>query len=120
MDRKNLIRSEVKALDSISKEYLSHIEDILSSIRNERVKLWLTKPDQYRLLTLRAWESKYKVDTRNILQLLLPFWEAFIQRRSRKMKRIGLNVKVSTLTGKKSEQVLVEHLKLQYPKLLFR
>jgi hypothetical protein len=115
MDKQELIEREIKALDTLSKEYIHHIEDVLSSIRNEPVKLWLQKQDQYRLLTLRAWESKYKVNTRDILQILLPFWEYLIKRRSRKIKKAGLNVRVTTLIGKKSEQVLIEGIKQRFP-----
>lgn len=115
MDRDELVEREYKQLDSIAKDYVSRVEQVLSSIRNEPVKLWLQKPDQYRLLTLRAWEIKYKISTKILLQLILPYWEAFVQRRSRKMKKSGLNVRVSTLTGKKSELILRDQLLKVYP-----
>src|ERR1700679_2847856 len=115
MNREELIEREVSSIDSISKDYLQSVETVVSKIRKVPVKLWITKPDQYRLLTLRAWEIKYKVSLENILQILLPFWERFVQRRSKKMKKAGLNVRVSTLTGKKSEQVLKDQLSKLYP-----
>jgi|HubBroStandDraft_2_1064218.scaffolds.fasta_scaffold92145_1 hypothetical protein len=115
MTREELQEREYKDLDSIAKNYLQHVEVILGEIRKERIKLWMQKPDMYRLLTLRTWETKYRIDTRTLLQTLLPFWERFVQRRSKKMKKAGLNVRVSTLTGKKSEQVLKDQLKVMYP-----
>src|ERR1700734_678223 len=115
MNREDLIASEVEKLNTLAKSYVLQLENPLSQIRNEKTKLWLNQQDQYRLLTLKTWESKYKLDTRTILQILLPFWEKFVQRRSRKMKTQGLNVRVSTLTGKKSEQILVEAIKSIYP-----
>jgi hypothetical protein len=47
--------------------------------------------------------------------MVLPFWEAFVQRRSKIMKSRGLNVRVSTLTGKKSEDVLRQCIAKDFP-----
>jgi hypothetical protein len=115
MDKSDIIKRELKQLDSTVRSYLQYTEEVLGSMRNETVKLWLTKNDQYSLLTLKVWEDKYKVSLKFILIILLPFWETFVQRRSKKMKRAGLNVRVSTLIGKKSEQILQESIKKLYP-----
>jgi hypothetical protein len=115
MDKQELVEHEIVELDKLSKEYVFKLEEVLSSIRKVKVKLWLVQKDKYRLLTLRAWETKYKIDLKTILQILLPFWEAFVQRRSRKMKKAGLNVRVSTLVGKKSEQILKDQINKLYP-----
>lgn len=115
MDREELIERENEALVRLTKEYIFKLEDILSRIRKTKVKLWLNKNDRMRLLTLRTWEIKHKVDLKTILEILLPFWEGFVQKRSRKTKSKGLNVRVSTLTGKKSEQILVDNLKKIFP-----
>lgn len=115
MDKQEIVKRELKQLDSIINSYLQYVENVLESMRNEKVKLWLTKNDQQSLLILKTWEDKYKVSLKFILIILLPFWESFIQRRSRKMKRMGLNVRVSTLVGKKSEQILVDNIKKLYP-----
>jgi hypothetical protein len=115
MNRKELIKREMESLDSIAKDYFNKVESTLSSIRKEKVKLWLQKKDQYRLLTLRAWEIKYKTTTKEILSILLPFWETFLNKRTRKIKTQGLNVKVTTLIGKKSELILKDQLNIRYP-----
>lgn len=115
MDKQELADSEMKKLKPITRNFVQRVEHTLEDIRNEKVKLFLTEKDQYRLLILRVWEDKYKIDLRYILQTLVPFWEGFIQRRSKKMKSRGLNVKVSTLTGKKSEQILVDSISKSFP-----
>jgi hypothetical protein len=114
MNKQELIERELERLPRIVKDYTQKVETVLSSISKEKVKLWLSKQDEYRLLTLRTWELKYKVDLTNILQILLPFWNTLVKTRSRKVLK-GLGIRVTTLTGKKSEQVLKEKLLLQYP-----
>jgi hypothetical protein len=115
MDKADIVKRELKQLNRLVSNYFTYVEYTLSEMRNERVTLWLTDKDKESLLILKTWEDKYKVSLRFILLILLPFWESFVQRRSRKMKRAGLNVRVSTLTGKKSEQILVENINKLYP-----
>ena len=113
MNKEELVEREYRLLNSLSKDYVFRVEDILSSIRNEKVKLWITELDRYRLLTLRTWELKYKISLKTILQVLLPFWQGFIKRRT---KTKGLGIRVSTLVGKKSEEILIMHLNKVYPR----
>lgn len=115
MDRKDIIERELNLLPKIVSSHMERVQTIVSELRKEKIKLWLTKADQYKLLTLGVWEKKYKVPLRFIIFQLLPFWEEFVQRRSRKMKKAGLNVRVSTLIGKKSEKVLQDIINKTYP-----
>lgn len=115
MDRKDIIERELNLLPKIVSSHMERVQTIVSELRKEKIKLWLTKADQYKLLTLGVWEKKYKVPLRFIIFQLLPFWEEFVQRRSRKMKKAGLNVRVSTLVGKKSEKVLQDIINKAYP-----
>ena len=114
MNRKDIIEREVEKLDRISNQYSYEVEDVLEKIRGTRVKLWLTKDNKYRLLVLRTWEIKYKVDLEFILQTLLPVWDKFTRTRSRFAKTGALNVRPATLVGKKSEQILQDAIKKEY------
>lgn len=115
MNKRELIERELQDLDSLSDKFVRRVESTLKSIRKEDVHLFLTQKDRYRLLILRSWEIKYRIPLRYILSTVLPIWEAFVKRRSKKMKSQGLNVRVSTLTGKKSEQYLVERINKDFP-----
>lgn len=115
MNKKEIITRELEELDILSASFTDKVSKELSKIRSEAINLYLTKPDKYRLLVLRSWMVKYQVNLNYILVRVLPFWEMFIRRRSKKMQSIGLNVKVSTLTGKKSEQILQEMIQRDFP-----
>src|SRR6266404_7346656 len=108
MNKKEIIESELEELDTLSNKFMERCRQELTKIRKEEVRLFLTTNDKYKLLILRSWEIKYQVPLSYILKTLVPFWEQFIFRRSRKMKQRGFNVKISTLTGKKSEQILIQ------------
>jgi len=115
MDRSDIIEREMENLDRLANSYMHQVERELREIRKDNVNLFLNQKDKYRLLTLRVWSDKYKVDLKFILSTLVPFWEKFIQRRSKKMKQSGLNVRVSTLTGNKSEEILQDSIKRAFP-----
>lgn len=115
MNRKELIERELEDLDMISTSFQTNVQDTLSAIRNTRSFLYLKEPDRYRLLILKTWTDRYNVSLRYILETILPFWESFIQKRSKRLKGRGLNVRVSTLTGKKSEDILREQIKKDFP-----
>ena len=112
---RRLARKEMRNLDSLATEYTYKVAKELSKIRKEQVTLYIRMPDKYRLLKLKVWSEKYRVPLIFILSTLIPLWESFIQRRSRQVKREGLNVRVSTLTGKKSEEFLKEAIKKEFP-----
>ena len=112
---KGTAKRELRSLDNLSNEFMHEVELALGKIRKTEVKLWLVQQDRYKLLRLRVWKERYRVDLVYILQVLIPFWENFVQRRSKKMKKEGLNVRVGTLTGKKSESILVDQIKKDYP-----
>jgi hypothetical protein len=115
MNRKELIERELEDLDQISNSFQNTVQDTLSVIRNTRSFLYLKQPDRYRLLILKSWIDRYNVSLRYILETVLPFWESFVQKRSPRLKGRGLNVRVSTLTGKKSESILQEQIKKDFP-----
>jgi hypothetical protein len=113
--RKILAKREIAELDSLSIDFMYDVERALARIRKSQVTLYLRQNDRYKLLRIRVWISRYHVTLEYILSRLLPFWEQFVQRRSKKMKKEGLNVRVGTLTGKKSESILLDMLKKDYP-----
>lgn len=118
MNRKELISLEIDNLSGLSSRFLKEVINTLEIIRKEKVHIYLTQKDMYRLLILRSWTIKYKVSLEYILRNILTFWEAFVQRRSRKMKSVGLNVMVSTLTGNKSEEILKQFITKDFPNSL--
>lgn len=113
--KERLAEREYDSLDVEANNFMLLVQSILKKIRKEEVRLWLSQKDKYKLLKLRVWAEKYFISIEYILQTLLPFWESFVQRRSKRMKRSGLNVRVSTLTGKKSEEILLEKVKKDFP-----
>jgi hypothetical protein len=115
MNKDELIKLELDNLSSIASGFIKQVESTLEVIRKEKVNLYLTQKDIYRLLILRSWTIKYKVSLEYILRNILIFWEAFVQRRSKQMKGRGLNVRVSTLTGKKSEEILKQFIEKDFP-----
>jgi len=114
--RKDIAGQEESDLSKLANKFRRQVEAELSLIRDEPVTLFLNQNDEYRLLTLKTWTYKYKVSLKFILDELLPFWEQFVQRRSKRMKKAGLNVRVSTLIGKKSEVILQEQIKKRLPR----
>jgi hypothetical protein len=115
MNKKHLIERELEDLDALAMGFKNLVEEELSIFRKEPVHLYLLKNDRYRLLILRVWTEKYRVPLSYLVATLVPFWESFVQRKSYRMKKQGLNVRVSTLTGKKSELYLQEKLAKDFP-----
>lgn len=118
--KERLASKEYDNLGTLASEFTGKVRNTLEKIRRaegstDKVHLWLKQSDQYKLLTLKVWSVKYRVSLRYILETLVPFWEKFVQRRSKKMKRSGLNVRVSTLVGKKSHSILIESIKRDFP-----
>jgi hypothetical protein len=117
MDREDVIEQELKQLNKTALRYAKRVEDYLQVYQGKNVRnvmLYLSEGDQLRLLTLRAWEMKYKVSLKFILSTLLPFWQSFLKNKTKKISR-GLGVRISTLTGKKSEQILRDAISRTYP-----
>lgn len=105
----------MKEMTLISKMYVSRIQKALRLLRqDDRLSLYFTDKDRIRLLTLRVWEKKYKIDTLTMLHILIPFWDRFMNKRVKRISK-SLGVRVATLTGKKSEQILVDTLHQTFP-----
>lgn len=76
------------------------------------VKYWQLKPeDEIRCLRLEQWEEKYKVSLRFILRTLVPIWK---QKFARYTKG-AFGVKIPTLVGSKSEEILKGKILELYP-----
>lgn len=68
--------------------------------------------DALRLLVLAQWQEKYRVSIEWILRHLVPIWRASFTKYEQSG---GIGVSISTLTGKKSEAILQERLKKEFP-----
>lgn len=70
-----------------------------------------TKEDDIRLLRLAQWEEKYFVPLEWILQTLVPIWRAKFSRHGHR----GLGVRIPTLVGNKSEEILTREILRTWP-----
>lgn len=72
--------------------------------------------DQMRLLSIRTWSQKYKVEPEFIVELLVPYWaKRFERKRIDPSKPKGIGCRIATLCGDKSEEILVSELHRLYP-----
>jgi hypothetical protein len=71
----------------------------------------LTAEDEIRCLRLVQWEEKYRVPLEGILNLLVPIWKKKFSRYGAR----GLGVKIPTLVGNKSEEILKAKVLEQWP-----
>lgn len=83
-------------------------------------ELFFKKPDNltlYRLLSLRTWSMKYKLPLKEILKVLLSFWDSIAGRRRTKSYGSvkGLGCTIPCLCGDRSEELLQEYLEKKYP-----
>lgn len=115
MKIRDLAEEEFDNLKPFAKRFQGEVERVLSKIRGRKVRLFLQEGDMYRLLKLRSWSEMYSVDLKYILQKLLPFWEQFLRKKTKRIKSEGLGIRVGTLTGKKSEEMLVNFIHEDFP-----
>ena len=87
------------------------IADIASKILKKPIYVYFNRQDQLRLLNLKIWANKYKLPLEEILRLLLSVWMGKFKASRRK----GLVVPISTLVGKKSNDILLDYLAKKYP-----
>jgi hypothetical protein len=71
------------------------------------------KEDEIRLLRMAQWREKYRVSFAWMLKLLLPIWRKKYARYRGEVAGVG--VAISTLVGKKSEEMIKEQIKLEFP-----
>jgi hypothetical protein len=116
MKIKHLAKRETKALDTLCDVFQLEVESVVIKIKGEKFKFFsLPQNESYRLLRLRVWMERYQVDLPYILGKLLPFWQQWIPKKSKALRGQGLGVRISTLTGKKSEQMLQDFIKQDFP-----
>ena len=101
-------------LDLAVMKFQTRVERIATQLLERPVTLRLARQDQLRLLNLKFWTSEYKVSLRYILSVLLPYWEN-AKHIQRKKPIYGLGIRVATLIGARSRQVLEEQMQKDYP-----
>lgn len=93
------------------------VDRVLKETQNRKLFGTPSPTDQMRLLSLRTWCFKYKLDLEQILNILIPIWtkrfERFKKHSNDGIKSLGC--KIATLCGDKSEQILISELKKLYP-----
>lgn len=99
-----------KALEHRRRLVASRMESFVKT--NLKLRWWKLKlEDEYRLIRLLQWEEKYQVSMEWMLHLLLPIWKKMYGR----YQRNGIGVTIATLTGKKSEEIVVQHIQEEFP-----
>ena len=107
---KTLVSSELRALDRVAFQMYA---DILTYLEEHGRKMYgMSQTDKYRLLRLRTWMERYSVSLDFILDTLLPYYQKRFRTANHKK---GLGVKITTLTGKKSEQMLADAVLEAFP-----
>jgi len=81
-----------------------------SKTLNKKIVVQYKRQDQLRLLNLISWSDKYSLPLSEILTVLLKVWGGKYKTKSTR----GLGVAISTLTGPKSKQILLDYIKKQY------
>jgi hypothetical protein len=113
---KQLAKIEKSELNMLCDSFRQEVEEVVSKIRGERFRFYqIPQNELYRLLRLRVWVERYQVDLTYILSKLLPFWKTWIPKKTKSLVGQGLGVRISTLTGKKSEQLLKEFIGQDFP-----
>ncbi len=117
MNLRQLARTEAEELDASCKKFATKVERSISRVKGSKFTFsyGLSINESRRLLKLKVWSERYSVSLDYILGRMLPFWESFIQRKTRRAKSRGLGVRIATLTGKKSEQMLQLFIQQDFP-----
>jgi len=76
-----------------------------------------TVGDQLRLLNWKCWIEKYHVSLSFVVETLVPYWTKKIMERTRRPYKTGYGwgVKISTLTGPVSEDILKNRIIREFP-----
>ncbi len=92
------------------------VDKVLQDSMGKRLYGSPTFQDQQRLLSLRTWTIKYRVDLEFILRILVGYWSARFSNHTKfKKGNSGLGCKIATLCGDASEAILASRLKEDYP-----
>jgi hypothetical protein len=87
-------------------------------LKKETGREYLKAPkidEQYRLLTFRYWISKHKVSLEFIVQHVVKYWIKKYERPRKSRIKIGVGVRLATLTGMVSEQILLKNINAEFP-----
>jgi hypothetical protein len=75
-----------------------------------------TVAERYRLYALRVWELRYHLPLSEILTVLVTAWKNSALHKTKQWeKKMPFGVPVTVLTGKKSEVILLDHIRKTYP-----
>ncbi len=72
-----------------------------------------SKEDELRLIRLLQWRERYHVSISWMLGQLIPYWRGKFSQYSRHKQ--GLGVTISTLVGKKSEEIIQTKIAQEFP-----
>lgn len=110
--QKKMRKSQKKALRHRSLQTYAEVDSILQARLGRRL-FRLSDDDRIRLLTLQCWSERYKVTLDYIVALLVGYYAQRFARMG--ANKQGLGCRVSVLTGKKSEAILIDAIKRDFP-----
>lgn len=92
--------------------------DIASWLEEHEDKVYyarLNDKDLLRLVRLRVWAFRHRVDMDELLTLILPHLRRTLGTLETDVKRFGLGCTIASLTGNTAERILIEALRQKYP-----
>lgn len=108
IDGEQLGIQRVLALQKLSAVYYRHVNALLMNRFNRSYRKMPTRLGRYRLLKLRTWSRKYKVELATILDILVPIL-------ANQNGGHGDMCPINRLTSAKSEIILQKQLIKRYP-----
>lgn len=112
--RRKLRREEKRKLQLRSQRLFLLVSKILMEEFKRKI-FNMKKEDQYRLLVLDVWKERYRVSIRFILKRLVPYYQSRINKWQKRRYADGLGIRVATLVGVHSEQILKETVEKEFP-----
>lgn len=95
-------------LDTALQECTTWVVDICSKLIDKKLYMNPGRRDQLKLLNLLTWAERYSLSLEEILRVLLKVWRG-------KFSNRGLGVSISTLTGVRSKQIILDYSARMYP-----
>lgn len=107
------IAKEKRLIKLLPETTLTEVNSLLDELFDRTIR-WTNHDNSLRLLGLRMWMERYKVDLCYVLQSIVPYHLEHISKQHKNNPH-ALGFKVSTLVGKKSEHLLRENIERDYP-----
>lgn len=115
MNARRKLKKEEKSKLNLKAQKMFHLVNRILKEEFNRKIFYPKEIDQQRLLVLGVWRERYKVSVRFILRKLIPYYQSRITKWRKRRYTDGLGVKIPTLVGNHSEQILKETIRQEFP-----